>query len=102
MLQPELKHRAVQERECQEKTVARRRFDGSEEVKVVKLRGHRRYWLHTTRGNTATEDRLQTEARFILGEDLHGQPVAIVREQLGQLGRQDGWKLRHGLWTFFS
>jgi hypothetical protein len=58
--------------------------------------------LHATGRNPPTEEGLQAEAGFILGEDFHGEPGTMPSELLRELGGQGGWKLCHGFRTFFS
>jgi hypothetical protein len=69
---------------------------------VVKPLPHRRYRLHAARRHLATDDGLQAETGFSLGEDLHREPVAVPSEWLSELSGQGRGELRHGLWTFFS
>jgi hypothetical protein len=101
IVQPALNHRAVQEGECQEKAVARQRFNGPTEVESVTPRPHRRHGLHPARRHPTAQEGLEAKAGLILGEDFYREPSVMAREWLGERGGQGRWDLVPGVRTLF-
>jgi hypothetical protein len=102
VVQPQLKHGAIQEGQFQKKAVTCRRFHGSKEIEIVDALPHRRHGLDSTRRNPAADDGLEAQARFILGKDLDPVSSQIAGERLGEQRRQGSRECLQRFWAFFS